>query len=286
MKKINFKILIVTCIVCLLPIFLGVIYYNELPKQVAIHFNIEGNPDNYFPKSIVVFALPVFMMLIQAFCCIVTDISDNYKEANKKASNVFKWIIPCITVIIYAVTIFFALGYILDIRRIVMILTGLIFIITGNYIPKTKGNTYIHIGNITDEKVLYKISKITGYIMILNGILFIVSILFNPIVSLFLVILTILEAIIIAIYAYVNNKNSKANIILLISGILILSLICIGLIKYHESFLFMEDGTIQDAHYELINHLNSIENNLDRKKQIDYSLNHNLITIEEANELY
>lgn len=286
MKKINFKILIVTCIICLLPIILGVIYFEQLPEQVAIHFNIEGNPDNYFPKAVFIFAIPVFMAFIQAFCCVVTDVSDKHKEANKKASSIFKWIIPCITVILYVVTLTFALGYMLDIRRIVMVLLGLMFIITGNYIPKTKGNTYVHFGKIKDEKVLYKVAKISGYIMIINGLLAIASILFNPIASVVLVILIIIEGITLAIYSCFADKKSKANTFLLISFILIISLIFIGVIKYHKDFLFMEDGTIQNSHYELINHLKAIENNLERKKQIDFSLEHNLITLEEATDLY
>ena len=221
MKKINFKILVVTCIVCLLPIILGIIYYNDLPEKVAIHFNIENNPDNFFPRAAFVFGIPVFMALMQAFACITTDLTDNHKEANKKASIVFKWIIPTITIILYVITLTFALGYMLDIRRIVMLLIGLMFIIIGNYLPKTKGNTYVHFGKIKDEKLLNKIAKISGYTMILNGLLFIASILFNPIVSLILVILLISEALVISIYTCFNNKKSKGNIILIITIIIL-----------------------------------------------------------------
>jgi uncharacterized membrane protein len=33
----NNKTIIITSILCLLPIFLGIVTYNDVPKQIAIH---------------------------------------------------------------------------------------------------------------------------------------------------------------------------------------------------------------------------------------------------------
>ena len=52
------------------------------------------------------------------------------------------------------------------------------------------------------------------------------------------------------------------------------------------SYLFNENGKIEDGHAQLINHIKSIENDAERKNQIDYSLSQNLINQTEANELY
>ena len=40
MKKIDWKILIVTSLLCLAPIAIGLMYYDALPESVAIHFDI------------------------------------------------------------------------------------------------------------------------------------------------------------------------------------------------------------------------------------------------------
>lgn len=79
-------------------------------------------------------------------------------------------------------------------------------------------------------------------------------------------------------------KNKKILIISLI--IIIICAIGFGVYKVRDSYLFNEDGTISDAHAELIEHLKSIENKEERKKQVDFSLEYNIITQEEANELY
>lgn len=205
MKRINYKILISTCIVCLLPIILGVIFYNQLPEQVAIHFDINNEPNGYFPKPAFVFGMPLIMVALQAFACITNDLSDKNKEANKKAVTAFKWLIPILTLVLYIVTIIYALGNTLDIRKVAMIIVGIMFIIIGNYSPKTKGILHVGFKKLDDESER-KISRILGYLFILNGLLALISILFNQFVSVAVVVLVIIEAIILSIYSLIKNK--------------------------------------------------------------------------------
>ena len=173
MKKINVKSLVITSIVCLLPIILGLIFYNALPESVAIHWGINNNPNGYFSKPAFVFGMPMIMVALQIFCCIVSDLSDKNPEANKKAVTVYKWIIPILTIILYIVTIMFALGNNLDIRKIVMILLGILFIISGNYMPKVRNDYYMNskifwVKN-RDEKLVNKAARVTGYMLIIGG---------------------------------------------------------------------------------------------------------------------
>lgn len=82
--------------------------------------------------------------------------------------------------------------------------------------------------------------------------------------------------------------NNKKIIIVVMLVILIIGAISFGIFKatHNENYLYNEDGTIVDGKKELINHLKSIEDANERKKQIDFSVQQNIITIQEANELY
>ena len=211
MKKINVKSLVITYIVCLLPIILGLIFYNALPESVAIHWGINNNPNGYFSKPAFVFGMPMIMVALQIFCCIVSDLSDKNPEANKKAVTVYKWIIPILTIILYIVTIMFALGNNLDIRKIVMILLGILFIISGNYMPKVRNDYYMNskifwVKN-RDEKLVNKAVKISAYGLIICGILFILSILFEPLVSVAVLIGMILFCLFIYLYVYLKSRK-------------------------------------------------------------------------------
>ena len=79
-------------------------------------------------------------------------------------------------------------------------------------------------------------------------------------------------------------KNKKALIIAIV--LVIICAIGYGFRVVRRSYLFNEDGTISDGHTDLINALKNVENDEERKRQVDFSVESNLITQKEANELY
>lgn len=210
MKKINWKILITTCLFCLLPIILGIVYYNSLPDRVAIHFDLNNNPNNYFIKPIFVFGFPVFMMLIQIFCVVIVDVADKHKEANKKVGLVCKWIIPVMSIVLYIVTMLFNLNYIVDIRAYVMLLLGVMFMVIGNYMPKTVGATY-NKHKFKDEGVQKRLNKMAGYLFMAFGAMLIISVFFEPVISAIVMGFLILDMLIMMVYGYHEDKKATKN---------------------------------------------------------------------------
>lgn len=206
MKKIDWKILIATCTLCLLPMLLGIYYYNRLPDQIAIHFNINNEPDNYASKSFTLFGLPLIMLGFQVFGLIVTDLIKK-QEKQSKLTVFSKWIIPIITIVVYIFTLLFALERIVDIRRIACLVISALFMIIGNYLPKisfeeAKGKMHPMPKN---EKVFRKYSRSLGYTMILFGIGLAVSCLGEPKIS--ALILAIFAVLLIFESVYFVFKN-------------------------------------------------------------------------------
>lgn len=76
-------------------------------------------------------------------------------------------------------------------------------------------------------------------------------------------------------------KNKKVVIL-----VIVLLAIILASIKIYNSYLFNEDGTLSDAKTQLIEHLQNIEDEEERKKQVDFSVESNIITKQEAAELY
>ncbi|MBQ7098029.1 MAG: DUF1648 domain-containing protein [Clostridia bacterium] len=98
MKFIKRKSLAVTCMVCLLPVFLGIALWDNLPDVMAIHFNFNNEPDNFASKTFTVFGLPLLMMALQIICCIINDVNSYKHGERKKFERVTKWIIPVMTI--------------------------------------------------------------------------------------------------------------------------------------------------------------------------------------------
>lgn len=175
MKKINWNFIIFTCLLCLMPICLGLYFYEELPESMAIHFNINNEADNWASKNFALFGLPMITACLQVFCCIVTDIGEDKKGRAPKFVKIMKWFIPMVTILIYTLTILIGLGKTVDVGKIVTIFLGLVFIIMGNYMPKMSYEDAK--GNIKPmpktEKGFKKMARTMGYSFVVGGILMI-----------------------------------------------------------------------------------------------------------------
>lgn len=196
MKFFKWKIFLVTGIVCLMPILIGMLIWDKLPDVMATHFNIYGVADGFSKKGFVVFGLPSLMVILQAFCCFINDINAYKHGERKKFEAVTKWIIPCITVVLQVVTYGYSLGWNLDIRKVVSLIVGIIFLVIGNYLPKFD---YIKNYDINAEKAR-KINRFIGYETVILGVLFILCIFLPPVSTAICLGLLIPYSVIGAIY--------------------------------------------------------------------------------------
>ncbi len=205
MKMMKWKILIITCIVCLLPILLGVALWNELPDMIAIHFDMYNNPDNFAPKAFAVFGLPVLMAVLQIICCAINDINAYRFGERKKFTTATKWIIPVMSVILQTVTLGYSLGWAIDIRKVAMTIVGAIFLVIGNYLPKFD---YIKNYDLDAEKAR-RINRFIGKMAVGMGLLAIVTIFLEPIFSLMWLFLLIPYAVASVIYGVVVGRKKN-----------------------------------------------------------------------------
>lgn len=211
MKKIKWKTLIVTCIVTLIPMLIGIIFYNQLPEQIPVHFNIHNQPDNYTSKEFALFGIPAILAAIQVICCVISDLTKKEGASVSKFETTLKWWIPVLSILIGILLVEYPLRVRLDIRMYICIALGVLAIVTGSYFPKldyesSKGRIIPVAKDEKDHKIF---TKIYGITFIIFGFAIIISIRFNPIVS---AIITISWAVIAAIEPlYIVFKNKKIS---------------------------------------------------------------------------
>ena len=207
MKKIDWKILIITGLICLIPIIFGVILYDQLPEQMAVHFGVDNEPNSFAPKEFALFGIPILMFALQVFCCIFSDFMEEKKQ-NKKYITIYKWIIPIIEMVVYLTMLAYGAGIELDMRMIVCITLGIVFTLVGNYMPKTEPNKLQM--NYIRADFWKKIKRPAGYFFVIIGLAFIISAFLNSMVSLILLGIIIVAAILITIYSiYLFYKDRK-----------------------------------------------------------------------------
>ena len=204
MKFIKWKSLVLTCLVCLLPILLGLSLWDKLPETMAIHFNLYNQPDNFASRGFVVFGLPLLMVVLQSICCITNDFNAVRHGKRKKLEGITKWIIPSAALVLQIVTLGYGMGWQLDIRAVAALLVGVMLLVTGNYLPKLD---YIKNYDMETAKAR-KVNRFWGYETVIMGILFIISIFLPPIFTAGCLILFIPYTLIGVFYGiYVAKKQ-------------------------------------------------------------------------------
>lgn len=176
MEKMNKKRLIITVIVCLLPMLVGAMVYSKIPDQMPIHYNINNQPDQYADKEYALFGIPLFMAGLQIMCACIVGITTKKREKRPKIMNIFEWMVPAMTVGIYLVMIEAQLGSTVYVGQSIGILLGVLFILLGNYLPKMSYlDSYKMIHPIPkDEKTFRRYTRIMGYGFVIFGIIAII----------------------------------------------------------------------------------------------------------------
>ena len=170
----NKKTLILSTLLCLLPILLGLALYEQLPEQVPVHFDFAGNPDNYAPKLVAILGLPVFMAVINLICHCAMNLEKKSMAASPAVLlAVTGWIIPILCNILMPITLFMGMGMEVPIVMIVSLIVGLVFVIIGNYLPKVKPNRYMGIKlpwTFASEENWRRTHRFGGFVWVVAGI--------------------------------------------------------------------------------------------------------------------
>jgi len=203
MKFFKWKTFFITSMVTVLPMFLGIALWNQLPDTMAIHFDINNNPDNFASKGFVVFCLPLLMVFLQLINCIINDVNAKKHGERKKFEMATKWIIPVMSIVLNVMTLGYGLGWNLDVRKVAAVLVAGVFLVIGNYMPKLD---YVKDYDLATDKAR-KINRFIGYGSVIMGILFLISVFLPPVTTMVCIFLLIPYAIISTIYGIVVGKK-------------------------------------------------------------------------------
>ena len=208
MIKKNWKLLVVTSVVIALPILIGVILWDRLPARMPTHWNATGEVDGWSSKPFAVFGLPGILLALHWLCVLGTAADPKKRNHSEKLLHLVLWIIPALSVVLGAVTYLTALGQPVRIEVLLPLLTGLLFTIIGNYMPKCKQNYTIGIKipwTLESEENWNRTHRFAGRLWFLGGLL-IIATSFLGNVWIFLTI-TLVMAFIPFLYSYALHRK-------------------------------------------------------------------------------
>ena len=173
MIKRNWKVLMLTSVVCLLPILVGLLLWEKLPQQVPCHWNVQGEVDQWASKPVAVFLMPLMMLAIQWLCAWATQADPKKQGISDKMFQLVLWIVPVLDVVLCSVMYLSALGQEIRMEVLMPVIMGLLFVIIGNYLPKCKQSYTLGIKlpwTLNSEENWNKTHRLAGWLWTVCGI--------------------------------------------------------------------------------------------------------------------
>lgn len=129
---------IISSVIILLPMLVGIFCKDMLSDEVAIHWGIGGQADGFASPLVAFIVIPLIMLAIHWICMIISSVIGKREEQSDKVMGLMLWIIPTITLTTCGMVLATALGHTANIGALIYLIIGVMFIVIGNYMPKTK----------------------------------------------------------------------------------------------------------------------------------------------------
>lgn len=204
------KIIIITTLITILPLFVGLILWNRLPDTVATHWDFNGEANGWSSKAFAVLGLPCLLTVIHLFTVGVTLNDPKKKNIHRKMLALVFWIIPVVSLIVNGMVFLTALQIEVNVSIAVSALVGIIFIIIGNYLPKLQQNYTAGIKlpwTLNSTENWNRTHRLGGKTFIISGILLILcgflgEIMGNDLSLITMLIIIVLCAGVPAVYSF------------------------------------------------------------------------------------
>lgn len=202
--RVDKKSLFLGVAICLLPILLGMYYYNVLPEQIAVHFNAKGEPDNFVSKTRAIVELPIFFAIVQVIISLVVDLD----KTPKKGALIIKGIVPLISVLVQGGLIAYALDNNFNVTQLTAFVIGIVFIILGNYLPKKEfwGKYNFNLFGLEEGVNEQKVIRAYALLMTFSGVAIFISGFFSSTVALVLIVISAIASTVLPFYLVKKYK--------------------------------------------------------------------------------
>ena len=211
-KSFSIKTFILTSVVCLLPVVLGFVLWDKLPEEIPQQYGWNDQVNWTLPKFWGIITMPLFMAVINVIYLLAFRFSK--QKFSPKVETIMSWIIPLLSVTLGSFMILKPVGFNIDAFCIIGFIVSILFIIIGNYLPKTEPNPVAGtrapwINN--NPEVWSKTQRVSGIVLVIIGIINLITCFFP--FGKYVFVATVFPGIIfVLIYSLViSKKNSKAS---------------------------------------------------------------------------
>lgn len=191
--------------------------YGRLPGQVPAHWNLAGEVDGWMPRPIGAFAPAAIATFTAALMYLLPRIDPRAGHVEKFRDD-YRLLVNLV-VLFFAVmevaTLGVALGWPVEVDRVIMGSVGLLLVGIGNYLPRVRSNWFMGIRTpwtMDNERVWRATHRVGGRAFVAAGMMLGVAALLTEGVRLALTLVSIAVAVVIPlVYSYVAWRRDLAG---------------------------------------------------------------------------
>ena len=224
---------IIKWILAALTLFTTVIMLFIFPDTIPVHFDINGIADRWGSKYemlvlpvMAIITMIMFELISRFYIKKASSVTDEKTKAeissNVKVLNITVWVMSILFLVMNFFTLYTSYSQVypekdlpeFDVIRAVSIVMGLVFIIMGNYMPKTRRNSTIGFRfpwTLYNDTTWIKSNRFASYVMMIAGMISIIGALFVKGIAATIIMLgsLLFSLPIMMVYAYIIYREEK-----------------------------------------------------------------------------
>lgn len=196
----------------------GAVLWNQLPEQMASHWNANDQVDGYMPKFWGVFLMPMVTLGMFGLFLLLPNIDP--LKANiaifRGAFNLFILLITVFMLYIHALTIAWSLGFQnFRMSSAMLPFLGVLFIFIGYMLRQAKRNFFIGIRTpwtLSSDTVWDKTHQLGSILFIASGALAVLGSFFGGMVAFWLLFISLIgSTLFLVVYSYLLYRNETKS---------------------------------------------------------------------------
>ncbi len=196
----------------------GVVLWNQLPDQMASHWNANDEVDGTMPKFWGVFLMPMItlgMFVLFIFIPNIDPLKANVAQF-RETFNLFIVFIVAFMLYIHALTLAWSLGYNnFKMSAAMLPMIGLLFLFIGYMLRKAKRNFFIGIRTpwtLSSDTVWDKTHQLGSVLFMVSGAFAIVGGFFGGMLAFWLMFVPLIgSTVFLMVYSYVLYRNEMKS---------------------------------------------------------------------------
>ena len=158
----------------LVALFAGVVY-GRLPAEVPVHWNVAGEVDGWMPRFPGAFLMPLGVLVLWVLALGLPRI-DPRREEYERFGETYWLLMNLIMLFVAALgvmTLGAALGWGVDVGRVVTAGVGVLFVALGNFLPRVRPNWWMGVRTpwtLSSERVWARTQRLAGWLFVAAGL--------------------------------------------------------------------------------------------------------------------